>query len=434
MKEKENRLLPIALSVLLPSIAIFVFTMMDMMYANRNVAAFARFYVEKITGMAAERLDVKLFDPSSKSPAYLAVFSRDGQFIYGSEKLRDAWGTLSLETTSGAREAVLNGESFTIAALPGADGANWVVGAVSWRDISDFSDRYAVFWQSLIATMALLSIIAATWLVRRVLYPIGNLESAVSSLQWGYEPLVFDMSGASPQVRQMGETLSRISLDVMAATEEHRNHVNDMVQIQEDERTKISREIHDGPLQDVTALIQRIRLAQRPDNTEEDKQGELDLAEKIAFAAVKEMRALCNFLNPPWLELGLSQALTELTERQSVQYSVKIFLGVGEEIPLSDTVTLAFFRVVQEAVTNAVKHGEAKNIWIDLSRSDEGSVTLTIQDDGHGFDTKKSNRAEFRAEGHRGLFNMEERMSLIGGSLKIISYKEEGTCIRALLP
>ena len=288
--------------------------------------------------------------------------------------------------------------------------------------------------RSLIAFMALLSIIGVIQLVRRVLYPIDKLEKAVSSLQWGYELLTVDMSGASPQVRQMGETLARISLDVTAAAKEHKNHVNDMVNVQEDERTKISREIHDGPLQDVTALIQRIRLAQRPDNTEEDKQRELDLAEKIAFASVKEMRSLCNFLNPPWLELGLSQALTELTERQSVQYGVKIFLGVDEDIPLSDTVTLAFFRVVQEAVTNSVKHGEARNIWIDLSRNDECGITLTIQDDGHGFDTKKSSRAELRAEGHRGLFNMEERMSLIGGKLKVISYKGEGTCIRALLP
>ena len=293
---------------------------------------------------------------------------------------------------------------------------------------------FTVFFQSVIALMALFNIIAVMRLVRRVLYPIDNLENAVSSLQWGREPLAFDMSGASPQVRQMRETLSRISLGAMEATEEHRRNVNDMVHVQEDERTKISRDIHDGPLQDVTALIQRIRLARRPDNTEEDTQRELDLAEKIAFATVKEMRSLCNFLNPPWLELGLAQALTELTERQAVQYGVKIFLGVDEDIPLSDTVTLAFFRVVQESVTNSVKHGEAKNIWIDLSRNEEDSITLTIQDDGHGFDTKKTNRDELRAEGHRGLFNMEERMSLIGGRLKIISYKGEGTCIRALLP
>ena len=286
----------------------------------------------------------------------------------------------------------------------------------------------------IIAMTAIISIIAIIRLVRSVLYPIGNLENAVSSIKWGHEPLSFDGSGASPNMRRIGEALYRLSLDAIDLVEEHRNHVNDMVQIQEDERSKISRDIHDGPLQDVTALIHRIRLASRPNNTEEDKQRELDLAEKIAFTTVKEMRSLCNFLNPPWLELGLPQALTELTERQSLQYGVKIFFGVDEDIPLSDNITLTFFRVVQEAVTNSVKHGEADNIWIDLSRNAEDGITLTIQDDGHGFDSTETGRAELRAKGHRGLFNMEERMSLIGGRLKIISYRGEGTCIRALLP
>ena len=430
---------------------------MDIMYTNRNMEAFARFYVENYTALAAEQLqergvhenrpdaanasvtfsppDAGWRDAFTQYQTYLAVFGGDGKFIYGSEKLRAAESILGSEITPRvAREVILNNEKYKAAAFPMADGEYWMVGAVSLRSMQSFRENPAAGVKSLIALMALLSIITAAQLVCKVLYPIDSLENAVSSIRWGHEPLAFDMFGASPQVRKMGETLSIISLNAMAATEEHKIHVNDMVHVQEDERTKISRDIHDGPLQDVTALIHRIRLARRPDNTEDDKQRELDLAEKIAFATVKEMRSLCNFLNPPWLELGLSQALTELTERQSVQYGVKIFLGVEEDIPLSDTVTLALFRVAQEAVTNSVKHGEAKNIWIDMSRNEEGRVALTIQDDGYGFDTKKFSRAELRAEGHRGLFNMEDRMSLIGGSLKVISYKGEGTCIRAVLP
>jgi signal transduction histidine kinase len=90
--------------------------------------------------------------------------------------------------------------------------------------------------------------------------------------------------------------------------------------------------------------------------------------------------------------------------------------------------------VVQEAVTNSVQHGEAKNIWIDLKRGGTGGVELTIQDDGHGFDIKEGDTANLRAEGHRGLSNMEERIALVGGALKIISYRGEGTCIRGVLP
>jgi signal transduction histidine kinase len=93
--------------------------------------------------------------------------------------------------------------------------------------------------------------------------------------------------------------------------------------------------------------------------------------------------------------------------------------------------------VVQEAVTNSVRHGEAKNIWIDLKRGETEGIELTIQDDGHGFDIKEGGTADLhslRSEGHRGLSNMEERMALVGGTLKIISYRGEGTCIRGLLP
>jgi signal transduction histidine kinase len=210
--------------------------------------------------------------------------------------------------------------------------------------------------------------------------------------------------------------------------------MNDLVNAQEDERTKISRDIHDGPLQDVTALIQRIRLAGAAGISADDMKMELELAEKIAIVTVKEMRALCDFLNPPWLELGLSQSLTELTERQSRQYGVKIFLGMDETLVMPEETTLAFFRVVQEAVTNSVRHGEAQNIWINIEKNDEGGIGLTIQDDGHGFAMEERDIAELRTEGHRGLSNMEERMKLVGGRLKIISYKGEGTCVRGMIP
>jgi signal transduction histidine kinase len=145
------------------------------------------------------------------------------------------------------------------------------------------------------------------------------------------------------------------------------------------------------------------------------------------------MRALCDFLNPPWLELGLPQALTEHTERQSLQYGVNIFLGIDKDMEFSNAVTLAFFRIVQEAVTNSVRHGEAKNIWIDLKRTPD-EMELIIQDDGQGFEMKASGTADLRANGHRGLSNMEERMALVGGRLKIISYFGEGTCVRGLIP
>jgi signal transduction histidine kinase len=430
--------------------------MVDIIYCKKNVETFVRLYVEHFTERVVKRLDrygaaafekeMNSYDPFapindfgyhsylSHYPTHLAVFSQKGEFLLGSEKLMGIGHVSGLDFSSSyVGEIKLKGEQFTIAKFPSSDGA-WVVGAVSWRDMPGTTTLSVFLWPALIIVMAFWSAYTIMKLVRRILQPIGRLEKTVSSLKWGYETLECDVSGATPQVGQMYEVLVSVSRDVIRTMQTNRNYMNDLVSAQEDERTKISRDIHDGPLQDVTALIQRIRLARRPDNTEEDTLLELDLAEKIAFATVKEMRALCDFLNPPWLELGLAQALTELTERQSVQYSVKIFLGVDDEIEVSDSVTLAFFRVVQEAVTNSVRHGEAKNIWIDIARGNEGGIELTVQDDGHGFDMSESDTADLRTEGHRGLSNMEERMALVGGRLKIISYKGEGTCIRAFLP
>ncbi|MDR3281022.1 MAG: sensor histidine kinase [Synergistaceae bacterium] len=453
--KRDSQLFYITLSVLLPPIGIFLLAAADLFYSQKNVDSFSALYVEHFTENIASMMesgapisaDGEFYDSHergtgmdqplifSRVPTFFAILNQEGEFLFGSDRLRNVIEESEPDIPVGiAREIASAGERFTITKFPYKRGNYWVVGAISWSDIPGSTAMSIFMWPALIASISLWSAFSVVKLWRRVINPIRWLEQKVSSLHWGHEPLSAYMGNANTQVRKIHETLVRVSQIAIKTAKTNRACMNDLVNVQEDERTKISRDIHDGPLQDVTALIQRIHLARRPDNSEEDTKRELDLAEKIAFTTVKEMRALCDFLNPPWLELGLSQALTELTERQSLQYGVKIFLGMDETLALSDSVTLAFFRIVQEAVTNSVRHGEARNIWIDLKRNDDGGIELTIQDDGHGFDMSESDTADLRAEGHRGLSNMEERMTLIGGQLKIISYRGEGACIRGLLP
>ena len=457
MKDK-NRLLYIVLSVLLPPLVILALATVDLANSRKNLTVLAKLYVEHFTDKMAEYVgsdgtfemdDAAALQHSFGSdayifhtfpghfPTYFAVYSKDRKFIRGSERLMSVMNMKEegAEVTMGrAYEIGGVGDRFTVAEFPAAGGEFLAVGGFAWKDVSGTAALSVFLWPILIVLAAVWGVVTIWNLFHSVIHPINVLEQAVSALKWGLETMEVQIPGANSQIRRMCDTLARVSRDAYHTVKANRMYVNDLVNVQEDERTKISRDIHDGPLQDVTALIQRLRLARSSDNTEEDTKRELDLAEKIAFTTVKEMRALCDFLNPPWLELGLAQALTELTERQSLQYGVKIYLGLDENIELSDTATLAFFRVVQEAVTNSVQHGEAKNIWIDLKRTDSGGIELTIQDDGHGFDIKEGHTADLRAEGHRGLSNMEERMSLVGGNLKIISYRGEGTCIRGFLP
>ena len=435
----------------------------DLVYSQKSIETLARSYVENLTENLVRRIekggesalplpeddhsfnryeayedyDTKLglssFIGLGRLPGLILVLDMDNSVIYGSERLRNLMDQTGTAFPLGAATEVydLHGERFTVCAYPAK--RYLVVGAISWRDLPGSTLRTLYLWPLLIGGFGLWSALAIWRLWRRVIIPLGDLESEISTLRWGEETLAERDMGAIYELEKVRATVTRVARDAIGRVKVIRSCMNDLVNVQEDERTTISRDIHDGPLQDVTALIQRIHLARRQDNTEEETARELDLAEKIAMATVKEMRALCDFLNPPWLELGLEQSLTELTERLTTQYSVRIFLDIDEDMDLTDAVTLAFFRVVQESVTNSVRHGEAKNIWIDVKRNESG-IELNIQDDGNGFELHESGTAALRVEGHRGLSNMEDRMALVGGRLKIISYPGEGTCIRGLIP
>ncbi|MDR1482179.1 MAG: sensor histidine kinase [Synergistaceae bacterium] len=446
----------LALSIFLPPFGIMALAAMDLVYSQIGVKAVVRSYVENLTEYAAHTIDMSRSEsmahmpPHSnhdwrpgfytylglgRMPGLLAVTDKNNVPIFGPDKLRSLFISSGEFFPMGSAKEMYDdsGEFFTVAVYPSYQGDYSVIGAVSWHDLPGFTKRAIYLWPILMGSAGLWSAMSVWHLWQRVITPLRELESEVSVLKWGEEIPPEEGPIAIQELRRLRLTFVRVAKDAMRRVSIIRSCMRDMVGVQETERTKISREIHDGPLQDVTALIQRIRLARSQDNSREEMNSELDLAEKIAHVSVKELRGLCDFLNPPWLELGLEQALTELTERQSVQYGVRVFLDIEEGLELPEAITLAFFRVVQESVTNSVRHGEAQHIWVDVKR-DENGIELCVQDDGHGFDMTNGGTADLRAEGHRGLSNMEERLTLVGGRLKIISYPGEGTCIRGLVP
>lgn len=459
MSKKKKRLIYFALSIFLPSIGILLLAAGEMTLALQSVEALARSYVDAFTENIAQHLEetdgtlkyvhveqyrraggelrLRSFYGQGELPVFLILFDEKGEFLFGSNRLlrltKEEKGRFPVGHAADFFDD--NGERFTVAAYPSASGTFTVVGAISWRDLPGPTLHMLYLWPLLIACFALWSMISVWGIWRHVILPLGELESELSNLKWGEELPRESQAKMVYELVQMRAAIVRAAREAMNKLSLVNTRMNDLVRIQEEERTKISRDIHDGPLQDVTALIQRIHLAKLPGNIPKDTESELDLAEKIALTTVKEMRGLCDFFNPPWLELGLKQALTELTERQSVQYGIRIFLDVDEDdnLGLSDTVVLAFFRVVQEAVTNSARHGEAKNIWVDVKR-DETGISLCIQDDGRGFDVQEDDAANRRAEGHRGLSNMEARMMIAGGTLQIISFPGEGTCIWGRIP
>ena len=132
------------------------------------------------------------------------------------------------------------------------------------------------------------------------------------------------------------------------------------------------------------------------------------------------------------MDLGLSQALTELAERLSQNYDIRVTTDIDNGLDLGPEQTLAFVRIFQEAVSNAVRHGNASEVRAQVNEQD-GKIFFDIRDNGGGFEARINHEA-LRVEGHRGLANMTERMSLMGGTLEVRSEIGKGTRVLGILP
>lgn len=325
-----------------------------------------------------------------------------------------------------------DGRFYTIAVYPMLQRNLFVMAAVSWDKLLGPMVSLTTFWPFIMGILGLIGIFSVYIMWQKVIMPLKDLEEEVSMLSWGEEVPLKNAPEAVTELQKLREALVVLANSAIDKVQLSRRYVNDLVKVQEEERARISREIHDGPLQDLTALIQRLRLLSLDIDSPVEREKQLEEAKSAAMAGVKEMRELCNNLTPPWLDLGIVQALTELSERQSAQLNIKIHLDLQEIPDLSDEATLAFFRVAQEAVNNSARHADAENVSISLKNTGK-MILLQIEDDGKGFEVL-DNFTELRVQGHRGLSNMRERMSIVGGHFSIFSTPGKGTVIRCELP
>jgi len=202
-----------------------------------------------------------------------------------------------------------------------------------------------------------------------------------------------------------------------------------VLQSQEEERKRISRELHDDTVQDLVGLGQRIELcryALQDDPAEAGRR--LDELQSLAGLALAGVRRMSNDLRPLILEdLGLPAALQALSEDLSQQIpSARVHCEiVGHERRLPPELELAVFRVIQEALTNVRKHAQrATQVNVTLYFEDE-EIVATVEDNGPGFEPPDVQKLV--QKGHLGLAGMYERANLFGGEVSITSAPGEGT-------
>jgi signal transduction histidine kinase len=213
---------------------------------------------------------------------------------------------------------------------------------------------------------------------------------------------------------------------------ENRHLVARLLDVQEQERRRLARELHDELGQTLNAI--KLDALALPGFSADAGLGAT--AQRIACNADHVYRTagdLVRNLRPPALdELGLVAALEACVDRWRSSHPVlEVQLSAGGDLDgLGEKLNLAIYRIVQEALTNCVRHARAANFYIDLTREPgaAGRVLLEMRDDGKGFDTQA-------VAGHGGgLAGLRERISLLGGRFELLSGNGKGTTMRIDIP
>jgi PAS domain S-box-containing protein len=202
----------------------------------------------------------------------------------------------------------------------------------------------------------------------------------------------------------------------------------------ESERNRIARDLHDGPVQGVSAASLSLEAALLMIGAGDVDRG-VDVLSKVRKELADEadaLRALMSGLRPPVLEeRGLMPALREAVTRFGIEQGVETDLAGTLPRPLSADLETLAYRVVQEALTNAAKHARAGNVTVSVETT-ATSLRVEIEDDGRGFDSAMTR--EFLRQGRVGLASMRERVELANGTFVIRSNPGRGTSIVATLP
>jgi PAS domain S-box-containing protein len=202
----------------------------------------------------------------------------------------------------------------------------------------------------------------------------------------------------------------------------------------EQERQQIARDLHDGPVQELTAATFALRNLLMGDN-DPDSAGQMEAIQTTLQTQIHELREYAGQLRPPTLaKFGLEQAIRSHAETFQEKYPdlhIRLEMHQTGEI-LREPTGLALFRIYQQALINILKHARASEVLVRFVK-DEQHAQLEIQDNGQGFEQPKDWLTLVR-EGHLGLLGMRERAEAVGGTLEVTTQPGKGTLIQVSLP
>ena len=372
------------------------------------------------------------------------ILTEDGRIpaaSAGAERLMPLWREgVSVDEPQVVQDA--GGNQFYIAAKNAGNGL-LVLAAVSRTHLLGPILDVRRLWMSLAALTSLGVLAGMLGLWRYLVSPLHRVVEGVRNMKWGRDQPLMQTHTGFHEIKALSNAISELAGEAIAREELRVRYVSDIVRVQEELRKRLARDLHDSSLQDLVAAIKQIQLARGSIGGSLDVLAEnLKLAEEITQNAAMEIRSICDELSPSWVKLGLSAAMFENTDRVSRAFGVEVEVRGAEEVEssleVSEEYILAFVRILQEAVSNSMRHGGASRVEVSLRKEKEAGVDylcLCVRDDGKGFAAQPEMDYErLRAAGHRGLAHIHERVQLLKGQMTLKSEPENGCLIDIVVP
>jgi len=258
-----------------------------------------------------------------------------------------------------------------------------------------------------------------------------DLERRLSALQ-------DTIQRADQLVNQVNVVLNYLTMDLkdvgqaLESAKVRQDYSMKIIEAQEEERKRVSREIHDGPAQMMANVLVRSDLIERTYNEKGPDSAfvEIGSLKEMVRNALSEVRRIIYDLRPMALDdLGLAPTLKKyLATFESYNSGTTIhFQSIGEERRFLSNYEISIFRLIQEAVTNAVKHGKAQDIWVKIEWLTD-VMNIVVKDNGVGFEPKIVKDQSF------GLIGMQERVDLLKGEMAISSAPSKGALLLFRIP
>jgi len=212
-----------------------------------------------------------------------------------------------------------------------------------------------------------------------------------------------------------------------------------MVEVHEEARKKLARDLHDGPTQSIAAMAMRLNIIRRMITKDaKTASDEVVKLEDLAHRTTKEIRHMLFTLRPLILESqGLTAAVQAMADKVMETFAQRVTVNIDDRITnqLEMGKQGVIFYIIEEAVNNARKHASADTISVNLRQAEAGIALLEILDNGVGFDMEEVTKAyDKRANSSLGMVNLRERTELVNGLLQIDSAPGKGTRVQVFIP